>query len=351
MAVDIFGVGTLIAALVIILLSCEVFVNGVEWLGCKLGLAETATGSILAAVGTAMPETIIPLIAIFLGSAEEGEEIGEGAILGAPFMLGTLAMFVGGVTIWYACRKGKRNSCLVLKSGHAERDLRFFMGMYLIALVCGLLSLQDSFDSSYINYGAAVFLIAMYVLYMRQLLKEESDMSEGACPALYLGRLFKISPAKNTIGMAMILFQVAAALVGIIIGAKLFVEEVEMVAAAVGIAPMILAFLIAPIATELPEKFNSVIWYLRGKDTLALGNITGAMVFQSSFPVSIGLVLTSWTLAPINIASMVIALVAAFWIYYSVKVKKRVEYKTLLASGSLYILYIVLLLVMPGATT
>lgn len=344
MAFDILGVGILIAALAIILLSCEVFVNGVEWLGCKLGLAETATGSILAAVGTAMPETIIPLIAIFLGSAEEGEEIGEGAILGAPFMLGTLAMLVGGVAIWYACRKGKRDSCLVLKSGHAERDLRFFMGMYMIALVCGLLGLQDAFDSSLINFGAAGFLMIMYVVYIWQLLKEDSDMSEGACPALYVGRLFKISPAKSDFGIVMILFQVVASLMGIIIGAKFFVEEVEMVSAAVGIAPMILAFLIAPIATELPEKFNSVIWYLRGKDTLALGNITGAMVFQSSFPVSIGLLFTEWSLEPINIASMVIALAAAFWIYYSVKIKKRVEYKTLLASGSLYVLYIVLLL-------
>ncbi len=299
MAVEILGVGILIAALVMILLSCEIFVNGVEWLGCRLGLAETATGSILAAVGTAMPETVIPLIAIFFGSAEEGEEIGEGAILGAPFMLGTLL-------------------------GH-----------------------QDVVDHTLINRVAAFVLVSLYLVYIWELLKEDSDMSEGACPALYLGRLFKISPAKNAFGMGMILFQVAASLIGIIIGAKFFVQEVEMVSEAVGVAPMVLAFLIAPIATELPEKFNSVIWYLRGKDTLALGNITGAMVFQSSFPVSIGLVLTAWMLDPINIASMVIALVAAFWIYYSVKVKKRVEYKTLLASGSLYILYIVMLLFFP----
>jgi cation:H+ antiporter len=82
---------------------------------------------------------------------------------------------------------------------------------------------------------------------------------------------------------------------------------------------------------------------------MALGNITGAMVFQSSFPVSIGLLFTEWALDPINIASMVIALVAAFWIYYSVKVKKRVEYKTLLASGSLYVLYIIMLIIFPVA--
>jgi cation:H+ antiporter len=343
LAVDVLGVGILLAALLLILISCEVFVNGIEWLGCRLGLAETATGSILAAVGTAMPETIIPLIAIFLGSAEEGEEIGEGAILGAPFMLGTLAMFVGGVSIWYACKKGKRKECLVLKSGHAERDLKFFMGMYMIALLCGLLGFQEYIDHKPVNYGAAAVLVVMYVVYIRQLLKDEADMKEEACPSLYLGRILRIPPSKNALGMSLILSQVVWALIGIIVGAKFFVEEVEMISQAVGIPAMILAFLIAPIATELPEKFNSVIWYLRGKDTLALGNITGAMVFQSSFPVSIGLLFTEWSLEPINIASMIIALTAAFWIYYSVKVKKRVEYKTLLASGSLYVLYILML--------
>jgi len=108
---------------------------------------------------------------------------------------------------------------------------------------------------------------------------------------------------------------------------------------------MILAFLIAPIATELPEKFNSVIWYWRSKDTLALGNITGAMVFQSSIPVSIGLVFTAWSLSWINIAAVMIALGAAGWMYYSVRIRHTMSYKVMLASGSLYVLYILLLLV------
>ena len=53
---------------------------------------------------------------------------------------------------------------------------------------------------------------------------------------------------------------------------------------------MLLALVIAPIATELPEKFNSIIWVRQNKDTLALGNITGAMVFQSTIPTVVGLV-------------------------------------------------------------
>ena len=62
-----------------------------------------------------------------------------------------------------------------------------------------------------------------------------------------------------------------------------------------GVDEVLLALVIAPIATELPEKFNSVIWVRQGKDTLAMGNITGAMVFQSTIPTVVALVFASAT--------------------------------------------------------
>src|SRR5438034_1359613 len=79
----------LAVSLVLILLAAELFTNGIEWVGETLGLSEGAVGSVLAAVGTALPETLLPLVAIAIGHPQ-GEEIGIGAILGAPFMLSTL---------------------------------------------------------------------------------------------------------------------------------------------------------------------------------------------------------------------------------------------------------------------
>ena len=336
----------LIAGLAIILVSCEIFTNGVEWLGRRLGLAETATGSVLAAVGTAMPETIVPLIAIFLGTNSEGEEIGEGAILGAPFMLGTLAMFIGGIAVWYGSRHGTRKPILKLRRDHAERDMKFFMVMYSLALLAGLVGLIEGLDASFLNYGIAMILLLAYGFYLHRTLKDEEVEKGNTCPALYMCRVTNVDPEKDRYGMPLIVLQVVAALVGIIIGAKLFVSEVEEVSEAIGISTIVLAFLIAPIATELPEKFNSVIWYLRSKDTLGFGNITGAMVFQSSIPVSIGLLFTSWKLWPINIGSIVIAMGASFWLFYSIR-KGGISYKVMLASGSLYIVYIVLLILFP----
>jgi Ca2+/Na+ antiporter len=62
-----------------------------------------------------------------------------------------------------------------------------------------------------------------------------------------------------------------------------------------GVEPLIISLVLAPFATELPEKANSFFWMRDGKDSLALGNITGAMVFQSTLPVSIGLGFTAWS--------------------------------------------------------
>src|SRR5512147_2308584 len=89
----------LLIALGVILLGATVFTNGLEWFGKKMNLSDGAVGSIFAAVGTALPETIIPIIAILFGSKEAGHSIGVGAIIGAPFMLGTLAFFISGVAV------------------------------------------------------------------------------------------------------------------------------------------------------------------------------------------------------------------------------------------------------------
>ena len=86
------------------------------------------------------------------------------------------------------------------------------------------------------------------------------------------------------------------ALAAIIFGADLFVEQLTKHRDAAGVPALVISLLITPVATELPEKFNSVMWMRQKKDTLALGNITGAMVFQSTFPVAIGMAFTDWRL-------------------------------------------------------
>jgi cation:H+ antiporter len=261
-------------------------------------------------------------------------------------MLGTLAMFIGGIAVWYGYSRGKRKPYLKLRKDHAERDMKYFMIAYSLALLTGILGLSEDFRNTYINMGVAMILLLAYGFYLHRTLKDEETEKGNSCPDLYVCKICEINPAKGRFGLVLIILQVVAALIGIIAGAKIFVTEIEEVSLAVGISPIILAFLIAPIATELPEKFNSVLWYLRSKDTLGFGNITGAMVFQSCIPVSIGLLFTSWKLEPINIASIMIAMLSSAWLYFSIRRNNGISYRVMLASGSLYAVYIALLFVL-----
>jgi cation:H+ antiporter len=116
--------------------------------------------------------------------------------------------------------------------------------------------------------------------------------------------------AAVTPSYAMIGFQALLGLGGLILGAHLFVMAAESMAGLFAMSPLILALLIAPLATELPEMSNSFLWLYRKKDRLAVANVTGAMVFQGTFPVALGLIGTAWSIAPSALTSMILAVQA-----------------------------------------
>jgi cation:H+ antiporter len=360
----------LIASLAIILVAAELFTNGIEWFGHKLNLAEGAVGSVLAAVATAMPETLIPLIAILGpavtgGDPEASHAIGVGAILGAPFMLSTLAMFVTGTAIVIFARRGRRATQLRVNTRVLGRDIGFFVGGYAIAIGTAFLPSGVGF----VRWIIAVLLLGIYAFYVRMHFADEAEESSGEeLNRLHLTRLPGVEPAPPididllpgeidaweapgvTPGMRIIVGQVLLALTLIIIGAQVFVGAVEDLSVQIGLDPTILALVIAPIATELPEKFNSVLWVRTGKDTLAMGNITGAMVFQSCIPTVLGLLFTTWRFTPdtaINFASAGVAFVAVFLVFGTMLWRGRLTAWTLLIGGPLYLLYIYLALFTP----
>ena len=322
----------LIVSLGIILAGAEVFTNSIEWLGKKLKLGDGAVGSVFAAVGTAMPETLVPIIAIFSGGhSSAGHDIGIGAILGAPFMLATLAMLVTSIAAFV---KRKNNSPMNIIPSAMKRDMKYFMIVYAVAIFASFL------PTWHLKLVVAVFLVCAYVYYVYKTIKssmgEVDDDEEGPNP-LYLLRKSSDPP------FILVLVQLAASLALILFGANIFVESVQVVASVLGVPVLILSLIITPIATELPEKFNSIIWVSRGKDTLALGNITGAMVFQSSIIPALGMLLTDWKLEPVALLSAVLAIVGILFQFICLHGKGGLKPGHLAIGGLFYLVFIIAL--------
>jgi cation:H+ antiporter len=292
----------------IVLSGALLFTNAIEWIGHRLELGEGAVGSILAAVGTATPETLIAIVAL-LGAEQGSEDVAIGAIVGAPFLLATLAMGLVGLFAYAYRQRRAQGVSLEAHGPTLERDLIFFLAFFTLA---GLLAWGPP-AALRIPLGAC--FLAAYVFYVARTLRGGGDVQgEETLNPLFFDRR---PERRGDPALALCVAQLLVGLGAMVGGAHLFVEELLGIAEDVGVDALVLALILAPLATELPEKVNSFFWVREGKDALALGNITGAMVFQSTIPVGIGLLFTDWALDGIAILSIALGVAGGLLAYLS----------------------------------
>jgi len=323
--------------LILILVAAEVFTNALEHFGEKLGISEGVTGSLFAAIGTALPETIVPLLALLAGSQNvtTNEEIGVGSILGAPLMLATLSISLMAISVWK--RRGTHGHLRPERTG-LKRDLNFF----IIAFSFAAIAMYVPHTLAIVRYGISAAMVLTYFIYMVMALNASKALvADGhgteAESEMFLCRIG--FPNNNLV----IFLQLLLGVTLLIVVAKGFINWVEVAAQAVGISTLLLSLLIIPIATELPEKVNSILWIRKGKDTLAFANITGAMVFQGTLLPAIGITLTPWQPSPEVALGIALTLVAAIWLRYLAG-KGSLQVWHLFFNGSIYIIYWLLVL-------
>lgn len=270
----------LAAMAAVIYLCCESFTNGVEWLGFRLKLGQTATGTILAAFGTALPEGVVTLVATAFADNPAQQSIGIGAAMGGPLVLATIAYAVTG----FALLALKRIPLLL--PGDSRRlsgSQAAFLGIFVVKLGLGLVMFAGK------AWCGWAFLAA-YVLYLRAEMRHPAEAHEGELEPL------KIRPGAAEPKLGWIILQCAGSAGVIFLASRLFVDRLDALAPALGLSPQLVAMFVSPIATELPEILNALIWVRQGKDRLALANISGSMMIQATIPTSFGLFFTPWLL-------------------------------------------------------
>jgi cation:H+ antiporter len=319
-------------AFAIVLAGALLFTNAVEWLGHSLGLGEGAVGSILAAVGTAAPETLIAIVAL-LDSDPKSEDVAIGAIVGAPFLLGTLAMGLVGLFAYLYRERRRQGVNLNAHAPTLERDLLFFLTFFGIA---GALAWGPPAP---LRIVAGIAFLCAYAVYVRRTLKAGGEVQgeETLNPLIFDRR----DGDRRDPPAWLCVLQLLVGLGAMIFGAHLFVEHLLGIADALGADPLVLALILAPLATELPEKVNSFFWVREGKDALALGNISGAMVFQSTIPIGIGLLFTHWSLSTNAFVSICLGFAGGILAYESLHRNGRFTLPAVIGWFALYLAFLV----------
>ncbi|MEZ5564907.1 MAG: sodium:calcium antiporter [Gammaproteobacteria bacterium] len=327
----------LLASLFVILVAAEVFTNALEHLGQRLKISEGVTGSLFAAVGTAMPETMVPVLAIVAGTDNQATNhaIGTGAIVGAPLMLATLAFFLMGVAA--LGKRGARGDISPEPTG-TRRDLNFFLLAFVLAGL-GLLPPANWAYGGLIRGSLAVVLVLLYLYYVVLTLLSSDELVEKG-HGTSADRPMFLCRAGMPYSLPVVILQLVLGLGLLVGGAKAFIHTIESLSELLAISALILSLLIIPIATELPEKVNSILWIRRRKDTLAVGNLTGAMVFQGTLLPALGLLSTPWQADTPVVFAFVLTLTAAAWLRWHLQYGGlRIYHLTI--NGLCYLLYLV----------
>ena len=329
----------LLIALILILIGAEAFTNALEHLGQRLGISEGVTGSIFAAVGTALPEAMVPIVAVLASSAslETRHEVGVGAILGAPLMLSTLTLFMMGM---FAAHSRGWNSFFRPEPTGLRRDLHWFLFAFLLATIAVFVPVEWRVT----RVTLAIGLTLSYMIYIMLTIRASRELVEQghgteADHPLFLAR---ICLPEN---LPTILMQLLLGLALIVGGAKGFVYGIEHLAAWLGISTLALSLLIIPVATELPEKVNSILWIRRGKDTLAFGNITGAMVFQGSLLPALGVMLTPWVPRKEVLLGMGLTFLATTYLLIMAR-RQGLQPHHVILNGLCYLIFVVLVTIL-----
>jgi cation:H+ antiporter len=296
----------LLGCAVVIYLACEWFVNAVEWLGARLKVGPLAVGTILAAAGTALPESVVTLVAVLFGSKHSGDDIGVGAALGGPLVVGTIAYAVTGVMLLARRRTRVREMAGGIAGAapppapldgtdmrRLARDQTWFLAIFVVKVVLGLVAFA-------IKPWLGLLFFAAYAVYFW---RETGGSGEHAADEDL--EPLKLQPRRPSPSTFAVVAQTLATLVVIFLASELFVRQLEWAGPAMGLSPIVVALLLSPVATELPEVMNAIIWVRQGKTPLALANISGAMMIQATVPSGIGLLGTPWHFdAPLILAGV-----------------------------------------------
>jgi cation:H+ antiporter len=323
----------LIASAVAIYVACQWFVNAVEWLGRRLRVGPLAVGTILAAFGTALPESVVTFVAVVFGTSASQKDVGVGAAMGGPLALATVAY---GVTGWMMLARRRRAHAgaraMVPAGGPASAapaaspapepgddvgdlgklacDQGWFLVIFVVKVALGLVAFA-------VKPWLGLLFFAAYAVYFWWQIRGGDGHGRGEDLEPLLLQRRRAQP-----GTWAVVTQTVAALAVIFAASQVFVRQLDAIGPMLGLSAAVTALLLSPIATELPEIMNAIIWVRQGKTRLALANVSGAMMIQATVPSGLGLLFTQWRFGTELLIAGLITMAAVGYLLFLLRTRR-----------------------------
>lgn len=342
----------LVVCAVAIYLSCEWFVNAVEWLGLRLNVGKMAVGTILAAFGTALPESVVTLVAVTTGATANAKNIGVGAAMGGPLALSTIAYGVTGMMLLLKRRKDRARVLdetgmppsvgdnEVLGDEHdmkrLAKDQKWFLPIFVVKVTLGLVAFA-------FKPTLGLLFFAAYAVYFWREIRSGDQGGHSENEELEPLRFQRKAASPSNWA---VVGQTLLTLAVIFLASQLFVKQLDAIGPMLGLSTTVTALLLSPVATELPEVMNAIIWVRQGKTKLALANISGAMMIQATVPSGLGLLFTTWKFDDALIWSGAITMAAIVYLLLTMRAHRLTPVRLAVAAGFYVVFALGLILIL-----
>jgi len=327
------NVAMLIGSMLVVFIAALLFVNAIEYFGCRFKWGGSFVSATLAPLFTSLPEMIVFLVAVFGYGGISGEEIGVGTIFGQPFMASSLSYGLVGVVVLVGYKLRTRGDTVLEVSKNLVIPYAFISLLFPATIIPAI------FRSDFVRYAFSMIFLCSYFVYIILMYRSRrAEVIEDA-EEPYICKFIR----HPVVGGAI---QLLAAVVLLYYSSSQMVASVDGLAKGTGISPLGLAIILIPAATAIPETTNALIWGYRGKDTMSIGSLVGEKILYATFYPGLGLLLTTWILDVYAYLSVVACVVVSLVLLYYI-LKQRVPWYGLLIGLIFFIGYVALIFVPP----
>ena len=315
----------LLTGVVLTMMGSFTFINGIEYLAYKFRWSQTFLGSVISPIITSTPELIVFTLALILYGYED---VSIGTILGEPLIVSTL-IYSTILLLAIASYVFKRRLNYNL---HVDRALKM---PYIIFTVCFLIVLITTFIGNIVvRYFISACLLLTYIAYIHLMYRVESFLIEEV-EKPYFSKILNPLIAST--------LQVITSICLMYLGSELMISNVKILAVKLNLSSIGVTIIVIPIATVLPEAITSILWSIKGRDTIALGCLIGEEVLYSTFYPALAFLVTDWSLDFSAMLSIIIVELISLAMLLQV-LKGKVNSLTIMLCLGLYVLYLKALL-------
>jgi cation:H+ antiporter len=244
------ALGFFILGLLLLALGGDSIVKGASGLAQKLGLSPFASGLLLVAFGTSLPELAVNARAVWVGSQSLalGNAIGSN-VVNFGLTLGAAAFVAPLLVRW-----------------------RALMPLLLCFIVASVALIGFGLDGVLSQIEGAVLLLAFVAVLAWAFVRSRGETQDVR------DAITTFASTRSDLWLNLLRFVLASVL--LYYGARLVVTNAPILGLALGMAPLLTGLIVVAVGTALPEVAAAVFAARRGQGDMVMGHVVGSSLFN-----------------------------------------------------------------------